>query len=281
MRATPDIHEYLDYRRYLGDAFEALRSRNPRISARGFAIMAGMSPPNLLQMVVSGQRRLPESVIGSAAKALGLDEAGAEFFRDLVRFSHARGHVERDEVWKRLLRRARFRAAQPLAVEQYECFRHWYVPVVRELASHPQCTGAANWIASRIRPKVTTAQVEKALEVLEELQLLRREGGRGRWTQTEIVVKTPVEVESLAVAEYHRAVLSLASDAIESVPAAERDIRSATVGVSKATAKILKERLTALWSEILEQAGRESVPEVVLQINTQMFPLTKDQEAES
>lgn len=270
----PNVFEYLDYRKFLGDAFQAIQDRNPRFSHRAFARSAGLTSPNLLQLVTTGQRGLPLKCLPTLAPALGLGKSEAEFLEDLIQFAHARTLASRDAIYRKILRVARFQQAQPLAREQYECFRDWWIPVVRELAVHPDCRGNSEWIASRIRPKVTTQQVDKALSSLQNLGLLRKEGEPGRFVQTSTEVRTPPEVTSVAIAEYHRAVLALASDAIETIPSADRDIRSATLGVSRNTARLLKERMTHFWSEILEEAGRETVPEVVLQWNSQLFPLT-------
>ena len=273
----PNVFEYLDYRAFLADSFAAMRERNPRISHRAFAKMAGLQPPNLLQMVVSGQRGLPEASTFSVAKALGLGRVETEFLQELVGFAHARSASDKDARYGRILRSARFKEAKPLAREQYDCFRQWYIPVVREMAVHPRCEGDPAWIAARIRPRISVAQVERSLETLLSVGLLERHGEKA-YRQVSTLVRTPSEVESVAVAEYHRSVIGLAADSIDAVPSSERDIRSATLGVSLATAKLLKEKMESVWREVLEQAGREALPEIVLQFNTQLFPLARAEE---
>lgn len=270
----PNIFEYLDYRQYLIDSFQAIQARNPRFSHRAFARNAGFTSPNLLQLVTSGQRGLPVKSIPALANALGLSRTEAEFLQDLVQFAHARSLATRDAIYRKILRCARFKEAQPLAKERYECFRNWWIPVVRELATHPDCKASAEWIAERIRPRVTVAQVEKTLATLRNLELLHLQKRPARYVRSDLEIRTTPEVTSTAIADYHRTVLSLAAESIETVPRSERDIRSATLGVSLNTARLLKERMTALWQEVLEEAGRETVPEVVIQWNTQIFPLT-------
>jgi len=269
----PSVFEYLDYRQFLEASFTEMHTRNPRFSHRAFARLAGMTSPNLLQMVIKGQRGLPLNCLDTLMPALGLNRSESEFFADLVNFSHARKIEVRDAIFRKILKSAKFRDARPLAKEEYECFRDWWIPVVRELASHPACKADPIWICERIQPKVTIPQVEKALNTLLSLNLLRKQIQPPRFFQTDAVVRTSDEVASVAVAGYHRAVLTLASDAIDSIPSQERDIRAMTIGVSRKTAQILKERMTKLWLEILDEAGRESVPEIVIQCNMQIFPV--------
>lgn len=271
----PNVFEYLDYRQFLRDSFQEIQGRNPRFSHRAFARNAGFTSPNLLQLVTSGQRGLPQKSIPQLAEALGLGRAETEFLHDLVRFAHAHTLSSRDTIYRKILRCARFKDARPLAQEQYECFRDWWIPVVRELAVHPDCRMRGDWIAARIRPKVTVPQVEKALDILLRLELIHKDANPPRFVSSQVEVRTPPEVASVAVAEYHRSMLALAADSIESVPPHERDIRSATLGVSRNTALLLKERMTKLWEETLDEAGRETIPEVVIQWNTQLFPLTQ------
>jgi uncharacterized protein (TIGR02147 family) len=69
--------------------------------------------------------------------------------------------------------------------------------------------------------------------------------------------------------------IGLAGDAIERFGPADRDITSVTLGVSEETRNAIIERLAELRRELLELAEQDSSTEQVVQVNFQVFPLSR------
>jgi len=147
--------------------------------------------------------------------------------------------------------------------------------VVRELVAHPEFDGTPEWIAGRVHPRITPAQAEKSLLLLERLGMIRRDGAEGKLVQSDAQISTAPEVASLAVANYHRSVLKLAESSIESFDGDQRDLRAVTLGIPKDKFPELKRKLEAFWREILDLAAGAGPVEEVYQINLQAFPLTR------
>ena len=78
------IGEYRDYRKYLRDFYHYKKGTNPYYSYRLFSMKAGFKAPNLLKLVMDGQRNLTKQSVVKFAKALRLDEHEAEYFRQMV-----------------------------------------------------------------------------------------------------------------------------------------------------------------------------------------------------
>jgi uncharacterized protein (TIGR02147 family) len=150
--------------------------------------------------------------------------------------------------------------------------------VVRELVAHPGFKGSAAWIAKRVFPRITQAQAEKSLELLQRLGLIRKDPATGSLIQSEAQISTAPEVASLAVANYHRAVLKLAEGAIESFDAGSRDLRAVTLGIPKDRFPELKRKMETFWREVLDLASGAGPVEEVYQVNLQAFPLTHGEE---
>jgi uncharacterized protein (TIGR02147 family) len=98
---------------------------------------------------------------------------------------------------------------------------------------------------------------------------------RGKISQGETLVSTGPEVRSLHVASYHRSMMERASQAIDEVPADLRDISSLTLCLGEGGLKRLKERIQRFRRELLELSTLETDPAQVVQVNFQLFPLSR------
>jgi uncharacterized protein (TIGR02147 family) len=277
MKTTmPDLFAYLDYRKYLRDAQEAMQAKDRKASFRAFAKAAGYTSPNFLQLVISGSRNLAPAQLPGTIRALGLKKQESEFFANMVAFEQAEGFEEKNFHYQRMLRSRRFAEARPIEKGQFEYLDQWYHPAVREMVLRTDYTGDPAWISDRLHPHVTVSQVEKSIQLLQRLGLARYDEATGIWRQTETRISTPSEIASLAVANYHRAVLKLAADSIEGFSAEDRDLRSVTLGIPKKRYLEVKRKLEEMWKEILALSESGGPVEEVYQINLQAFPLTRE-----
>ena len=97
----------------------------------------------------------------------------------------------------------------------------------------------------------------------------------GRLSQGEPLLSTGAEVRNLYVARYHLAMLERAALSIEEVPAEQRDISSLTLCLGADGIRRLKLRLRAFRRELLELSSLEQEPRQVVQLNLQLFPLSR------
>ncbi|MDB5051195.1 MAG: hypothetical protein JWO30_4266 [Fibrobacteres bacterium] len=271
----PDLFSYLDYRKYLRDVHDALKAKDRKHSFRSFAKEAGYTSPNFLQLVIGGTRNLSPANLPGTIRALGLNKQESEFFANMVAFEQAEGFEEKNFHYQRMLRSRRFTEARPIEKGQFEYLDQWYHPAVREMLVHREFTGDPAWIADRIRPRVTQPQVEKSIQLLKRLGLVKIDEASGKWIQTEIQISTPPEIASLAVANYHRAVLKLAAESIDGFPSEARDLRSVTLGIPQSRYAEVKRKMEEMWREILALSEAGGPVEEVYQINMQAFPLTR------
>jgi uncharacterized protein (TIGR02147 family) len=82
-------------------------------------------------------------------------------------------------------------------------------------------------------------------------------------------------MESIALFNYHKNLLNLSQDILEQVAADKRDVSGMTLGISKEQLPLLKEKIREFRQEILKLVSVDTHPEEVIQLNIQMFPLTK------
>ena len=266
--------EYLDYRALLRDLFEHKKRSEYGFSHRAFARRAGLSSTNYLVLVSKGARNLSPEMAERFAKALGLGKRESEYFVELVAFNQARSATERARCHERLMRFRGYRAVHKLSAAQADYHAAWYVPAIRELCARADFREDPRWIARTLQPAITAAQAQRALAVLLELGLLRRDG-EGHLRQASPIVTTGVGPLPHHVVQYHRGMLQSAASALEEVPRDEREISSLTLCVSHEVMLQLKERVRAFRRELLHFAEQEGTPERVVQINFQLFPMSR------
>jgi uncharacterized protein (TIGR02147 family) len=273
-RAPVNAFEYLDYRVFLAELFAAKKSQKTGFSHRAFSRRAGLRSTNYLHLVIRGQRNLTADGALRFARGFGLSREETEYFCELVAFNQAKTAEEKSRAYERLGRFGKFRQAHKLDAAQREYHATWYLPAIRELAARKDFQDDPSWIAKRLIPPITAAEAKRAVARLVELGLLVRSPG-GALRQASELVTTGSGPLGHHVAQYHRAMLDRASEAIDPVPREEREISSVTLCVSHDVLLALKERVRAFRRELLQFAELEGAPERVVQINFQLFPLSK------
>jgi uncharacterized protein (TIGR02147 family) len=131
------------------------------------------------------------------------------------------------------------------------------------------------WIAKQMTPAITPSEAKQALEDLEKLGLLIRDG-QGKLRQADSTIMTSDEVTSASIAQFHREMMRLGARSIDTVPSLEREISAVTISVSPAQAKEVKKLIQEFRKKVLEVVAENS-PETdrVYELNFQLFPLTK------
>jgi uncharacterized protein (TIGR02147 family) len=268
------IVEYMNYREYLRDYYEERKAGSPHFSYRLFSELAGFRAPNLLKLVIEGQRSLTKQSVLKFVKAIRLKKREAEYFENLVFFNQSETLEEKNLYLQRLMKVRG--GADPKRIEQseYEYYSAWWHPVVRELVVAVDFQDDYRRLGSMVVPAIAAAEAQKSVELLLRLGFVRKEDD-GRFVQASTTLTTGPRVRSVAVANYHREMMKLAAESIERFDADTRSVTSLTLGVSEQTRAILVEKVRQFRKELLAIAEAETNPQRVVQLNFQVFPLTK------
>lgn len=275
----PDLFTYLDHRAWLGDWFAWKQSTNARYSHRAFARAAGLSNPSLLHLVVKGERNITPRTLPGFVRALKLAGDQARHFELLVSLDRARSPDERNAIFDRIRATRGFRAANELQAASFDYLSDWTLPAIRELAGAPHFRHDPTWIAEQLQPRVTEARARRSLELLERLGMVIPDAEGGA-TQQDVAIVTAHEVWGLAVFNYHRQMLDRAREALETVDAAERHYGAVTVRVPATRIEALKEEVAAFQERVLALCDEDEDGDVVMQLNLQLFPLTRTEPCE-
>lgn len=277
MSWKPDVFDYLDYREYLRDYFEAAKENIPAFSHRYFARRAGFGSSNYVHLVMNGKRNLSVESLRQVIDGLGLNAEEAEFFSGLVNFNQAKDPQAKDEAFEKVAASRRFRQAREIDHSTWEYLSHWYYPAIREMAARPDFQNDPDWIASQLWPAITPAKARKAMRLLFDLGLLE-EAEDGTVRRVSPSLTTGHEVRAVAVRNYHRQMLERAVEAVDLKPAALREVSGMTTCIRRDTVDELKGRIRQFRETLMERCDADEDPEIVYQINIQMFPLSQSED---
>jgi uncharacterized protein (TIGR02147 family) len=269
-----DVFQYLDYRAFLRDWYQAHNKDGRSFSFRAFARRAGLKSPNYLKLVMDGERNLTPPTAERFAKGLGLEHDAAGYFVDLVAFNQASSQTERNKQYARLTSFRGYRKAHKIDLAHAAYHAAWYMPAIREMAASPSADDDPDWIARHLLPPITRVEAQRAIETLIALGLLVRDPD-GRLRQVDQLVSTGPEIHGLHIANYHRAMMERAAASIDLVAPEERDISSLTLCVGEDGLRRLKARVQRFRRELLDLSALDDDPMQVMQINFQLFPLTR------
>jgi uncharacterized protein (TIGR02147 family) len=270
------IYLYIDYRQYLNALYDDLKKADPSFSYRSFARMAGSTSPNFFQHIRDRKLNISSHSLTVLAKAIKLSTKEEEYIETIVAFDHAKTHDEKDKYFRRILQIRGQNNAVELQKEQYDFVSHWYIPVIRELVTSGNYNGNPQWIADRIIPQITLSQVKKGISLLQALGLIIPDEHELKWRQTNRTISTPSEVLSVAAMNYHLGAIELGRESLSRFNADLRDIRAITLGIPNSKVGELKNRIETFWSDLLTFANESIDVEQVMQVNIQMFPMSKD-----
>ena len=250
------------------------KQKAPDFSYRVFARQAGFSSPNFIKLVIDGKKNIGEESLEKLTKALTLKKREAEYFSYLVFFDQAKTTVNKNYYFGLI---AGFKTRSDTArinADQYDYYSHWYNCVIREIAKGKSVDTDPAELAQEVQPAILPKQAKKSIKLLLELGLLTINAS-GNYVQSSSLVSTDRDIQSLAVRNFHSKMISLAREAIESVPREERDISSVTMKISDKGFNKIKKRIQEFREEIMQIIARDTGVDQVHQLNFQLFPVSK------
>ncbi len=275
-RSSVSVYDYTDYRRFLADVYQHEKKRSAAFSYRYFARKAGISSVGLYKDVVDGRKALGRALLTRFAQALKLNKRESEYFESMVFFCEAKTVDERKLYFERMLSLSR-PTVRVLEAAQYEYYSQWYYSAIRALLSYVPFDGDYGGLARRLSPPIRPHQARKAVALLLELGLIRRERS-GRYVLTDSIISSgrvqDRNVQSMNVITHQRAMMDMASDAYDRHELTDLDMSTLTLSISAKTLSIMKKKIAELRTELLALAEKDPAPSRVYQLNQQLFPLS-------
>ncbi len=264
-----ELMEHSDQQRdaveWLRGEYLRRRARNPAYSMRAFA-RALQIPSGRVSELLGRKRTLTPALAERIARQLAYTPEQRRSFFSLI---------EREMSLHNRVRQMRFEALddehyEHLTEDVFQAIADWTHYAILSLMNTVDFRSSPQWIARRL--DITPSEVCSALERLERLHLIQRDGKE--WRRSHRRLTTTHNIESAALRRSHQQTLNQAMDAIENVPIAMKDTTAMTMAVDVSKIKLAKELIKSFrrnLADILE----EGHPTEVFNLSILLFPLTK------
>lgn len=269
----PDLLNYTNYRQFLQDYYQSQKQINPKFSLRYLARKANFPSHGLLNYLMEGKRNLSKKTLVKLSQALGFDKERSEYFENLVFFNQAPNLEEKNFYYEKLVKSPAKSTFRKLEASQLQIFRKWYNIVIREMLNLKGFRNNPAWITGQLLPRVETYEVEESIAMLLTSGIIKKTANGYRPADPDIT--TDDEVKSFLVKNYHAQMLKIAGWAQDEVPGKERDISSVCFSIKESELPNLKKQVQLMRKELRNFAAADGEGERIVQVNIQLFPLSK------
>lgn len=283
------IYGYTDYRLYLADYYVYRKQLPGGYSYRTFSRDAGFSSPNILKLVIENKRNIGEKSLHSFAAALKLDSRMADYFSCLVKMNQSVSDTEKETFLKKIRLLTPHSKKRKLGTEGFDYLNHWLNPVIREMVTLDGFNADPYRISRSLYKHASIDEITKSLQFLIKEKFISINDD-GQYIDHEAMILSSDEIKNLSIRNYHRKMLDLAKEMIQVLEIDEREYGALTMKVPRNKIHELKEKIKAfrqdihLWSieqiKSTHNADNTKISEasdgdVIVQLNMQMFPLSK------
>jgi uncharacterized protein (TIGR02147 family) len=268
----PNIYHYLDYRKFLKDAYKEKRAGDAGFTHRDIGRL-GDFDPGLFSKVITGQRNISKKLVPGFCLAFELQGKVAKFFELLVLFNQARTHSDRKKYFEQILAAGGKRIIQ-VAKDQYEFYDKWYYTAVRELLSFYSFKGDYKDLAEQLFPKIKPKEARKAVELLENLGFIKKMKN-GKYEIVDRQITTGYDSKAVAVDNFILQCMDLAKGSVDRFKGRQRNLSTVTFSISHKDYPVIEEKIRAFRRELMEFIRNGEGQDMVCNLNMHLFPLTQ------
>lgn len=269
----PSVHDFLDARDFLRQAYLARKRVDPSFSQRYIAKALKAASSSVFRQILEGKSRLTPARVLRLARLFGLSAEDTEYLELLALHSEAGTEEEKRRALEKI------KAADPsgghalLDASQMEYLSKWHYAAVRELLGVHDFKGDYADLGALLSPPLSERDARDAVALLLRLKLARKTAQGGLQPTDRVVLSgpkaTPEQVRPMLLGH-----LDLARRALEEFPAPTRPFSNATLGISEKSLRLIHRKYLAFRREAFDIAVRDADADRLYQMNFQLFPLT-------
>jgi uncharacterized protein (TIGR02147 family) len=264
------VQDYTDYRLFIKDWLDEMRTTNPIWSWRLLSQRTGIDH-GMLVNIVQGNRHLAVKGISKLCEGMHLNPEESKYFEAMVYYARAKT-ADETRVYFNQMWEMRKVSLHRIGIDGADYLQSWKNVALRALLSFAD-TDQPERLGKWLLPSLTKEEVNESLELLKNLKMIES-FHEGKWKLSNPLLTSGGDWNSAAVRTFQQEILKLGQDAISTVPKEERDISTLTLSIPNSAIPILKERIAEFRGQIIKILDDLGNADRVVQLNIQLFPLS-------
>jgi uncharacterized protein (TIGR02147 family) len=269
----PDVTTYTDYRKFLRDCYDFRKKSDPKFSHRYFCKKAGYGSSSAFGDILKGRRNLSAPAALRLARAFELGKGDEEYLLQLVQFNQAGSLDVKNLHYARMMSLSRI-SPDVISPEKYAYFSKWYHAALRELIFYTPFNGDYKALGRKLDPSIPAAQVKQSIALLEKLGMIGKDA-EGYYRQTSALLTADSLGGEMHVENFQAETMRLALESLSRHPPEAREMSTLTATLSAGSMEKAKDAIRALRHCILALAEKDKHVDRVMQLNIQLFPLSR------
>ena len=269
-----NVCDYVDYKIFFRALYEIVKKEHPHFTYILFTEELGLGHSNLMNLIVNGQRKLSRKNAQIIVTALGLVLEKRRYFLRLVELDNSRNIKKRTEILEKIIEIKSESIEDEGTRQQLKFYSHWLHGVVFELVEVMEGKHSAETLSARLIPHAGADEVQKSLDLLESMALIRRDPETEQYIKVQPHFIMDEKIQNLGPVAFHNKMIDLAKDSLVRSEEEKRDISSMTLAVPQEGIAQLKAMVVSFQEQVVALAEKFQSTDEVYQINVQLFPLT-------
>ncbi len=268
------LFTYSDYRTFLKSHSEIKKQDNPNWSLGVWANTLKLKNKSTLLMVLSGKRHPGDDLKDKLCEYFNFNKKEMEYFNDLIQLQKAKDDPKLSaaliEKIGKIHPNNTFRL---LDDSEFSAICNWHYYAIREMVNLEEFIEDSEWIQGQLNFQIAKPEINKTIKELLQLKLLKR-NENGKLVQSRDVVTSTAGIPSEAIKRNHEQNLDNAKAAVRKFDINERYMGGLTMTIKEANFPRAKELIRNFEDKFMELMEEDS-GDTTIQLNLQMFPLTK------
>ena len=274
MSDKPEIVSYLDFRVFLKDYLEFYRKKRGAFRFQTLVEEFGFKTRSHYIDVLKG-RKLSKRYLSCYIRFCEFSEDQADYFEALVAYNQENLPSKKAVLFDRLVETAPHLQTLQLEQEIYSYFSKWYYPVVLSLIDLNPKEYDCKRLSQKSKYPLKATEAKEALIELKKLGFIKWNDVEYQWEFVKKFFKATKGAQSAALTPFHHEMQNLG------IAAYQKDYENQvfstlTLSMSEKTKEEIISMMAEFRKSILNKVKEDSNSEVVMQINMQTFPLSKN-----
>jgi uncharacterized protein (TIGR02147 family) len=217
----PSIYAFHDFASLFAAYVEWMKGINPKFSWRWLGKRLQLKSHTHIINFANGTKTPTDEMLTKISDLFGFTIDEYVYVKSLVGLQNARNDSERIFYQSKLAETKRPVSVPMLDIDSFGAIAQWYHLVIYEMVSMPSFQSDSSWISAQLKEAVSPELVSEAIERLIRLGLLARNEA-GKISRTVDGFFTTHNIPSAAITLFHRQMLEVAAQTLETVPVSQR-----------------------------------------------------------